>query len=323
MTFIQLDDGFLGHHKVKRALRAGAQALQMWLALRTYVALNLTDGVIPDEDIDDLPHAPANPRKWLRVLVECGLPRPDRTRGPGLIDQVAGGWALHDYQDHALVRDEIVRRREQAKARKTAWKERRRNAFRDASPDASGTQVERPPIPIPSHPIPDQIRSEERELKNLTGLGDAGPAEPAAPPPPPKSGTRPKHFQAFEDAFASKLPDPYPWPESFAPNDDNREQARVARLDLSEEIAGLRDHAKAKGMTSLDWNAELGKWMRRSVQYRNNDLARKARSGTMAAAPPIDAAPLTPEQRAENQRIATLALRRAERSRSAANGSHR
>jgi hypothetical protein len=58
VTYWQMDDKFLGHHKTIRALRAGAEALQMWLALRNYVAHNETDGEIPDEDIDDLPGAP-------------------------------------------------------------------------------------------------------------------------------------------------------------------------------------------------------------------------------------------------------------------------
>lgn len=177
MSYWQVDDSFLGHHKTVRALRHGAESIQMWMALRQYVATNNSDGVIPDEDIDDLPHAPKNPRRWLRVLVECGKPTADGERGPGLVDAHECGWKLHDYQDHGLSAAEITKRKNAARERKQRWKERRSGTEHERQ---TGTQPERVPnasrtatecFPIPSHPIPSQIDPEvELPPKDLTGV---------------------------------------------------------------------------------------------------------------------------------------------------------
>lgn len=172
MSYWQVDDSFLGHHKTVRALRSGAEALQMWCALRHYVAVNNTDGVIPDEDINDLPHAPKSPRKWLRVLVECGKPMGDGERGDGLVDPHAAGWRLHDYQDHGLSSTEILKRKEDARERKRRWKERQSGTHTEHVPNASRTTNERPPIP--SHPIPSPSQegttpSGDAAAKDLTG----------------------------------------------------------------------------------------------------------------------------------------------------------
>jgi hypothetical protein len=167
-----MDDGFLSHHKTVRAIRKGADALQMWMALRTYVAVNTTDGDIPDEDIDDLPGAPKNPRRWLTVLVECGKPLPGGGRGAGLVDPIDGGWKLHNYDRHGLSAAEVERRKDAARERKKKWAERTsgtRSETRDGThpEQRSGTVQERsqervprrvsddPPFPSPSpNPTP-------------------------------------------------------------------------------------------------------------------------------------------------------------------------
>lgn len=162
MTHWQMDDAFLGHHKTKRALRHGLESLLMWCALRTYVAVNLSDGVIPDEDIDDLPHAPKNPRRWLAVLVECGKPLEDGTRGPGLVDHLTGNrWALHDYQDHGESKEKVEARRAATRERQKRF----RNAGGQRATNAPTNEVSNEVSngvtnASPSHPIPSQKRSE-------------------------------------------------------------------------------------------------------------------------------------------------------------------
>jgi hypothetical protein len=151
----EIDDQFLCHHKTKRALRKGPESLQMWLAFRTYSAINNSDGIVPDEDIDDLDGAPKNPRKWLAILIECGRPLPGGTRGPGLIEQIDGGFRLHDYRDHGLSPEEVERRRELSRDRQRRWRDARvgvtnasRNGVTPCVTNASGD-------------TPDPIRSEE------------------------------------------------------------------------------------------------------------------------------------------------------------------
>lgn len=173
LSFWQMDDKFLGHHKVIRALRAGAEALLMWVALRSYVAHNETDGDVPDEDIDDLPGAPKNPRKWLKVLVECGKPTTGG-RGAGLVEQTSTGWRFHNYEKRGLTRQQIETAREKAKARKEQWKERQggtqpeRRSERVPNTDGTSPRVGAPAGALPSHPIPSQDHTHTSELLEPT-----------------------------------------------------------------------------------------------------------------------------------------------------------
>jgi hypothetical protein len=174
VTYWQMDDKFLGHHKTIRALRAGAEALQMWLALRNYVAHNETDGEIPDEDIDDLPGAPAEPRKWLKVLVECGKPQPGGTRLAGLVDPCPCGWKMHNYEKHGLTRQQIEHARKKAKERKDRYRDRQDGTGEErrseSVPDGDGTEDEQgprgyaPARALPSHPLPSQDHTHTSEL---------------------------------------------------------------------------------------------------------------------------------------------------------------
>lgn len=174
MTF-EIDDHFLGHHKTVRAIRRGAESLQMWMAIRTYVAVNNTDGFIPDEDICDLPMAPKNPKKWLMVLVECGKPMPDGTRGPGLVDIVDGGWKLHDYRDHGLSPDEITRRKQLSRDRKHRWRLKRLGLLDD---DADGMDEERVPSRVTNDEPERDVHAFRCGVPNQSTTRDQPPPDP-------------------------------------------------------------------------------------------------------------------------------------------------
>lgn len=205
MSRFEMDDQFWGHHKTKRALRAGAEAIQMWMAMRFYVAINNSGGLVPDEDINDLDGAPNDARKWLGVLVGCGKPLPGGGRGAGLVDQADGFWMLHDYDDHGLSPEEVERRKELSRERQRRWRQGRlpeskpqeqpaqrsipciteeqepetsRNAVGNASRDALGdaaTNGGSNAVTDALCDVPDPIRSEERSdrrvvAKDLTGI---------------------------------------------------------------------------------------------------------------------------------------------------------
>ncbi len=174
-----MDDKFLRHHKTIRALRAGAEALQMWVALRSYVANNETDGEIPNEDIDDLPGAPKNPRKWLSVLVECGKPI-DGGRGAGLVDPIPTGWKLHNYEKRGLTREQIETAREKARTRKEHWKERQsgtqpeRRSERVPNDTGTSPRVRAPAGALPSSPIPSHPTEGTDRARNVQPVISAG-----------------------------------------------------------------------------------------------------------------------------------------------------
>jgi hypothetical protein len=176
MTHWQMDDQFLGHHKTKRALRAGAEALQMWVALRTYVAINLSDGKVPDEDIDDLPHAPKSPRKWLKILVECGMPLDNGSRGPGLVDPTDGGWYLHDFHVHGENKVVVEARRANNRERQQRFRQARDSRATNTPPKSVTMSVSNavtntvsnatPSHPIPSDPDLPETTTQRPESKN-------------------------------------------------------------------------------------------------------------------------------------------------------------
>lgn len=195
MSYWQMDDGFLGHHKTVRAIRKGPEALQMWVALRTYVAKNTTNGTVPDEDIDDLPQAPKNPRKWLQVLVECGKPVGGGIRAPGLVDPICDGqWKLHNYERHGLPADEIQRRKEAARERKKKWHEKR-----------SGTEPERRPERVPNAFPTRQGTTSEMIQGTRSGRGKNAPPFPSPSPTPGEEDLPPPPQRTTTDYFALSL----------------------------------------------------------------------------------------------------------------------
>jgi hypothetical protein len=190
---ITVKEEFLGDDKTKRAIKAaGYDVLAMWLALKRYVAEHLTDGFIPDEDIDHLPDAPPKPRKALKALVECGRVGRNGVRGSGLVDQVEHGWMLHNYLKHANSREQEEQRRNQAATRKERWKERR-----------SGTQAERvPERRSQSVPIDDGTGSPARARPHPT------PPQPGEedPPTPLPAKTGPKSRDRMTESLTGGAP---------------------------------------------------------------------------------------------------------------------
>lgn len=120
---ITLKEEWLTEEKTERAIELGGEGVvRMWLALKSYAARKLTDGFVPDEAIDTLRGAPKRPRRLLQALVDCGLQKPDGSRGSGLVDKVEHGWQLHDYLDHAVSADEETERREKERRRKQTYR---------------------------------------------------------------------------------------------------------------------------------------------------------------------------------------------------------
>jgi hypothetical protein len=161
-TMITIKEEFLTDDKTQRAIKAGGyEALAMWLAMKRYAAEHLSDGFIPNEDIETLPGAPPKPRKALDALLRCGRVQPDGSRGAGLVDQVEHGWMLHDYLEHANSREQEERRRAKARTRKERFQERRSERVPEhgvnGAPNASRTEPPaggRAHAPSPAQPSP-------------------------------------------------------------------------------------------------------------------------------------------------------------------------
>lgn len=119
---ITIKEEFLSSPKLRRAIELGGhEAVVLWLFLKGYAAANLTDGFIPDEELDAVPAwLVKEPRSLVEALRDCGKMKPDGTRGNGLVVPVDYGWQLHDYEDHANSQTEEELRREKARQKKAA-----------------------------------------------------------------------------------------------------------------------------------------------------------------------------------------------------------
>lgn len=155
---ITVKEEWLTDDKTKRAIKAGGyEVVALWLALKRYCAEHLTDGFIPDEDLESLPGAPPKPRNVIVALVECGRIQRDGTRGAGLVNKVELGWELHKYTEHANTREQEERRRAKAKERKERFQERRSETVPVTVPKPNGTGSPaggRAHAPSPAQPSP-------------------------------------------------------------------------------------------------------------------------------------------------------------------------
>ena len=110
MSKIELDDQILDHPKFVRAVKhGGSDTIFLWLGLRSYCSKLLTDGFIPDDMLDEV-RGPKETKKRMAAL--------DVLIDSKLVHRVTDGIVLHDYLDWASSREDVLRWRESAKARK-------------------------------------------------------------------------------------------------------------------------------------------------------------------------------------------------------------
>lgn len=151
MAWVRIHDGAMGNLKI---LRLSDSAFRLWVKGLCYCQTQLTDGLIP--------------REALRA--ELGAKRSDVTELS--TPQVEGkaplwepiesfGFKCHDYLIWNDTREKVLERQSDAKARKEAWKERKKaerkqNAFRTHSESDSGNGE-------PNLTKPNQTKDSEKE----------------------------------------------------------------------------------------------------------------------------------------------------------------
>ncbi len=285
---ITIKEEFVGGAKWTRAVKlGGADAIQLWLALKAYAAAHLTDGFIPDEELDTLPGAPAKPRKVLPALVDCGALERDGTRGAGLVDHAEHGWQLHDYEDHANSSTEEELRKEKARERKRRWRaeqERllaemregrsKRDTERDSPAghdgttdgtvprDTTGQQTGQSPGPRAQAGAPPRVHTRAR---NPT---QPNPTQPSLLEPEREGAERPA-------ASAAPLAKHCPrrWrrvPPDWQPKPEHIGLAMQIGADLQTEVVKFRDHEFRDPKSDAD--ACFRTWLRRSIELRRSAL---------------------------------------------------
>ena len=196
MPWFRLEDTFHSHPKV---LRAGNEAVGLFVRCGTYAAQHLTDGFIP-EDIANLYGATSTGSRrdgdagkaetLAETLVSTGLWR-----------RVRGGWKMRDYLEYNPSKQAVDNERRQKAERQKRWREAQRRRVTHPSSNAVGDAP--PPRPAPTkgggrEPAPG---SEQKTLTPPAANGRADPTGPAA------RGRRPED-RSVAEAIAAATPKP-------------------------------------------------------------------------------------------------------------------
>lgn len=141
MTWIKVDDSFGDHPKVMALGRDRLAGIGTWVACACYCARHLTDGFVPSAAADAI----GNPRA-LRRLVDVGL-----------LDEVPGGYQLHDWLNYNPPRDKVLAERKAARERMN-----NRRGLPEVQPNNGRTDDEpsakfADPVPVPSRPVPEDV----------------------------------------------------------------------------------------------------------------------------------------------------------------------
>ena len=287
---ITIKDEFLTCTKLKRAIRAGGyEVLATWLAMKAY-ADRRGDGFIADEMFNDLPGQPSSSRKCLRVLIECGdVSRGTDgglSRGHGLVDEVPGGFELHDYGDHAASREEVEERKRKARVKKARQRARLRELQKTRESESTeGT------IGDTSGDIRGDIRGDTNGDIRVDVPGSTRAREPSSPLPSSPQGSLRDGSSASQapleltPAVESEKPNskPVPCPINFLPSDS---QAKA--LATKHGVTLERVRASVPEFVWY-WTDGKGAGKRRSLRGWAQSFGRRiddeARSGSLYAAP--------------------------------------
>lgn len=254
---ITVKEEFLASSKTRRAVRLGGhETITLWVAMKVYSASQLTNGFVPDDELEELAPAllkPSSVRRALKALVECGHTRQDGTKGAGLVEEAPNGWQLHDYLEHEDSAERILERRALAKARK------QRHESRNATGTRSGTGSER-----------DQERDPERvpNAPRARGRADVSPLL-SSPHPPSGEGenTTPTPKRGRRQARPTQRPC-VPLPADWVPTPEHTETAKRLGVDLELEVRKFRARAERDGLTYVSWNGAFSTWLAHAEQFK-------------------------------------------------------
>lgn len=152
MVWVRFDDQFTIHRKVD-GLSSDAFRLHVYAVF--WCVRNLTDGFIPEEDLDIVCARVRTPTKLVAELVRRKL-----------WEKADGGWLIHDFLTYQFSKDRVLADREKKaeagrKGGLKSGESRRTSSNRrgsgsgsknEAGASSSGSPLVEPPIPVPSSP---------------------------------------------------------------------------------------------------------------------------------------------------------------------------
>jgi hypothetical protein len=223
MPWVRFDDHFAIHRKVAGLSDA---AFRLHVSAIFWCALNLTDGWVPEEDLDDVSARVRTPARfaaecvsrgaWHEARHDCGS---EKCAAP--VD--ADGWVIHDYLQYQPSKKQVMDDREKAAERQRKWREAKSGSGKGKS-GRNGMTDDRNAVTDPSLSENDPIHngssnavtngssksSPTRPAPKEAGRSETAPERPdgRANPPGSPSGRRQDSKPAAE-AIRIGLPDGY------------------------------------------------------------------------------------------------------------------
>lgn len=252
MPWVRFDDQFATNRKVTGL---SDPAFRYYVSAIFWSARNLTDGFVPEEDLDDV--APRNvkrPDSFVPELVKRSLWHgPDEhCDSPDCPEIRPDGWTIHDYHAYQPTKGQVIADRAAAAERQRQSRARRKQSSQGES-QRDSARDSRKSHTTPTRPDP--------EASNEASVGDG------KPPQPRKRGTRvPEPFEINESMRA--------WAKEHAP---------LVELEFhtAEFVDFWRGVSGQKGV-KLDWEATWRNRMRRKQEDLNhspgNAVARRGQN---------------------------------------------
>lgn len=253
---MRVEVGFPGCEK---AIKAGGEALWMWLAMKTYCKVNETDGLVPACMIGRLQGPePTRQKRLVARLVTAGL-----------VDVAGPDFMLHDYLDWEESSTDAAKRRAAARKRKADWEqrhgmreERNGNTVPNTVPDDEGNAVPNAGVTVGG--------TDHREGEGREGKGKEDP--PIAPQGGPTRGGDPWGLTPAAEPAHERKTSRGPsrrtvMPDGWSPSDAHRAMAAELGVSVDAERAAFTDHHLAKRSTFADWDAAFRTWLRNAQKF--------------------------------------------------------
>jgi hypothetical protein len=267
VSWISLDDGILEHPKFIRAVKlGGSEAIHLWLGLRAYCARHLTDGFIPEDMLDEVRGPALKARK--RAL--------DALLAVGLVDPADGGVALHDYLDWSRSRDDVVSKRDAARARQA-----KSRATRTGQSQASATPSQRDARASDASVTPEPASLSQRDAR-VTDASVTEPSpllsspyltNPTKPPKPPEAGV-----------VVAGVDEPHKLTSAFTATDEDWSAIAPAGIpDPCKPILirwFLVHHLDGDSRTATEWRRSFRHWATKAWNTRRTECLAESKAPT-------------------------------------------
>lgn len=258
MPWVRFDDAFPIHRKVDGLSDA---AFRLHVSAIFWCARNLTDGVVPKEDLELVTARVRTPERFAADLVRRGV-----WHEPGYVcesedcpafHEGAGGWTIHDYLEFQPSKERVHVERRSNADRQKAWRERQKSTKRNAvTNDVSNG----PSNTAPSRPVP---KTDSSSLSGTQTREDGHEQDPDDT----AEGTGTSTTRASSDGGrGTRLPDDFPLAaEMIAWARENTPTCGISDHDAFCDYWRAVPGAKGK---KLDWISTWRNWMRKEHKDR-------------------------------------------------------